>query len=182
MIDTLRKSKSADDIMAHAAALNRGMIYPFVRLADAPDLDQTNYDTAGATPLNPRSIEMLATVLAKEREFAAQGVPARTATLIVTDGENTDFSKSTSQVKDIVDDMRRRETHIVAAMGIANGRTDFRRVFDEMGIDPKWILLPTSDPSSIRRCFEVFSKSSLAASQGAAAFSKTLAGGFGGTP
>lgn len=69
------------------------------------------------------------------------------------------------------------ETHVVAAMGIDDGSTDFRSVFQEMGIEDRWILTPANTASEIRSAFQVFSQSALRASQ-AARFSKTAIGGF----
>ena len=73
--------------------------------------------------------------------------------------------------------MTRSEAHIVAAMGISDGITDFRAVFRDMGIEDRWILTPGNNPSEIRRAFQVFSQSAVRASQ-AASFSQGAAGGF----
>ena len=67
----------------------------------------------------------------------------------------------------------------IAAMGIDNGSTDFRKVFADMGIPAEWILTPKSDPHAIREAFQVFSQSAVRASQ-AAAFSATALAGFAG--
>ena len=73
--------------------------------------------------------------------------------------------------------MRQAETHIVAAMGINDGSTDFRRVFREMGIEDQWSLTPGNDTSQIRRAFQVFSQSAVRASQSAAYFGQAVLGG-----
>jgi hypothetical protein len=73
--------------------------------------------------------------------------------------------------------MTRSEAHIVAAMGISDGTTDFRSVFREMGIEDRWILTPGNNPSEIRKAFQVFSQSAVRASQ-AASFSSSALGGF----
>jgi hypothetical protein len=64
-------------------------------------------------------------------------------------------------------------------MGIADGRTDFNQIFQDMGIDPKWILTPGNTPSEIRKNFAVFSQSAVRASQNATSFSQTAMAGFG---
>ena len=71
------------------------------------------------------------------------------------------------------------EDHIIAAMGIDDGRTDFRKVFREMGIPDQWILTPGNTPAEIRKAFRVFSSSAVRASQSGASFSQMAAGGFG---
>ena len=177
IIDALSGSKSENDILASASALNKGLIYAYGPLKNVPRLDNKNYDPSGGTPLYDQTIVTLGTVLAKEREFATQaGVPVRTITLIITDGNDEGSRKRAADVLPIVRDMLKRENHIIGAMGIDDGSTDFRKVFGEMGIDDKWILTPKNDPKSIREAFVVFSKSSVQASKGAASFSKM--GGF----
>jgi hypothetical protein len=80
-------------------------------------------------------------------------------------------------VRPLVEDMLRAETHIVAAMGIDDGSTDFRKVFTDMGIQDRWVLTPGSSTSEIRSAFQVFSQSAVRVSQ-AAHFSAAALGGF----
>src|SRR5262250_2064121 len=81
-------------------------------------------------PLYDQTVVLLGTVLAKAQEFADNGVPVRTVTLIITDGADEHSRRATAQtVATLVQDMQQAETHIVAAMGIEDGSTDFRRVF-----------------------------------------------------
>ena len=81
----------------------------------------------------------------------------------------------------MVDSLLQTEAHVIIGMGIDDGRTDFRRVFAEMGIPDEWILTPGSTPSEIRRAFRVVSQSAVRASQASAAtFSQTALGAFGG--
>jgi len=63
--------------------------------------------------------------------------------------------------------MLAQENHIVAAMGISDGTTDFREVFRKMGIADRWILTPGNSASEIRRAFSVFSQSAVRAAAGA---------------
>ena len=92
----------------------------------------------------------------------------RTVTLIIMDGG--DYGSTLckpADVKTIIDDMLAQENHIVAAMGISDGTTDFKAVFRDMGIPDRWILTPGNSGSEIRRAFAVFSQSAVRASQGA---------------
>jgi hypothetical protein len=92
----------------------------------------------------------------------------RTVTLIITDGGDYGSTRcKPDDVKAIVDDMLGQENHIVAAMGISDGSTDFKAVFRSMGIPDRWILTPGNSASEIRRAFAVFSQSAVKASQGA---------------
>ena len=75
--------------------------------------------------------------------------------------------------------MLRMESHIVAAMGISDKTTDFRRVFRDMGIPDQWILTPGGTQSEVRKAFHAFSQSAVRLSQGKASFSRAALGGFG---
>lgn len=179
VLDALSKSKQKDTILCHAKALNNGVIYPYCTIDHAVRLDRNNYKPRGETPLYRTAIEVLSTVLAKSQEFALNGVPVRTATLIVTDGMDVSNGKVTiGHVGQIIKDLLMQETHIIAGMGISDGTTDFKRIFLEMGIPDKWILTPANSSSEIRKAFAVFSQSAVRASQSAASFSKTALGGF----
>jgi hypothetical protein len=123
-------------------------------------------------------VVLLATVLAKSQELAQAGVPARTVTLIISDGADCHSTRATAgHVAALVRDLQRAETHIVAALGISDGSTDFRKVFREMGIEDRWILTPGASDREIRAAFQMFSQSAVRASQGGG-FSKTALGGF----
>lgn len=180
VLEALGGSKQSESVLAHTRYLNGYVLYPYCQIAQAVRLDNMNYDPCHSTPLYDQSVVLLGTVLAKAQEFEMNGVPARTITLIITDG--ADCRSTHAKAKDvakIVADMRRSEKHIVAALGIDDGYTDFRQVFKSMGIEDKWILTPKNNASDIRAAFLLFSKSAVRASQSSKAFSATAGGGFG---
>lgn len=180
VLEALAGSKQKDGVLAHTRYLNGHVLYPYCGLGGATRMDSRNFDPNGGTPLYDQTVVILGTVLAKSRQFAASGVPARTVTLIITDGADECSTRSkASDVKALVSDMLKAERHIVAALGVDDGSTDFREVFREMGIEDRWILTPGNGASEIRRAFQVFSQSALRASQSAGSFSKTSVGGFG---
>jgi len=183
-LDALKDAKQERNLLVQTAYLNGGILNPYSLRASAPRMDPQNYNPNGGTPLHEATIVTLGRVIAKAQEFADSGLPVRTVTLIVTDGAATDTHRTADEVRTVVRDMLKKEIHIVAGMGIDDGSTDFRRVFREMGIRDEWILTPGSTPSEIRRAFQVFSRSAVRASQNAANFGTTLAGGFAsaGTP
>jgi len=179
VLDALTACSQKDGILVHTRYLNGEVLYPYCTLDQAKRMDSHNYNPEGGTPLHDQSVVLLGTVLAKSREFAEAGVPARTVTLIITDGADEHSMRARPRdVAALVADMRRAERHIVAAMGVDDGSTDFRRVFREMGIEDKWILTPGDKAADIRRAFQVFSQSAVRASQGAGRFSRTALGGF----
>jgi hypothetical protein len=135
----------------------------------------SNYDPQLGTPLFDQTAVLLGTVIAKSQQLAQAGIAVRTVTLIITDGGDCGSTRcKPADVKALVTDMLAQENHIIAAMGIDDGSTNFRKVFASMGIPDRWILTPGNSASEIRRAFAVFSQSAMRVSQGAAAL-----GGFG---
>jgi hypothetical protein len=181
VLDALAASQQKDSILAHTRYLNGQVLFPYRPVAQAVRMDQKNYQPDLGTPLYDQAMVLLGTVLAKAQEFAGAGVQARTVTLILTDGADCGSQLfGANDVAQLVGDLLRAETHVVAALGIYDGSTDFRRVFREMGIEDRWILTPGAGAQEIRRAFRLFSQSALRASQSAAAFGAATAGGFAG--
>ncbi|MDO8425811.1 MAG: hypothetical protein Q7T01_04875 [bacterium] len=178
VLDALVASKQDDSILAASYLLNNGLLDAYGSLRVATRLDSHNFNPSGGTPLYERALEVLATVLAKTQEFADNGVPVRSATLLVTDGGANGFQATAAQVRALVTDLLRQECHIVAGMGVDDGTTDFRQVFREMGVRDEWILAPKNTPSEVRKAFGAFSRSAVRASQSAGSFSQTAVGGF----
>jgi len=178
VLEALAACRQADDIFVHNRYLNGHVLYPYTSVAQAVRMDGANYDPNLGTPLYDQTVVLLGTVLAKSQEFADHGVPVRTVTLLITDGADCHSTRATARnVASLVADMLQTESHIVAAMGISDGTTDFAAVFRAMGIPDRWILTPGNTASEIRKAFQVFSQSAVQASQ-ATSFSKTALGGF----
>ncbi|NMO18015.1 hypothetical protein HPC49_14785 [Pyxidicoccus fallax] len=180
VLEALLASKQKDGVLFHTRYLNGNVLNPFRPLEDVVRMHSGNYQADMGTPLYDQTVVLLGTVLAKAQEFSDNGVPVRTVTLLITDGADVHSQKAKAKdVAALVKDLQRAESHIVAAMGIDDGRTNFRRVFQEMGIEDKWILTPGQNAQEIRAAFQVFSQSAVRVSQGAASFSRTALGGFG---
>jgi len=167
VIDAMRSSKQAGEVLAHTRYLNGHVLCPYTALDQAVAMTPANYNPHLGTPLYDQTTVVLGTVIAKAQELAQAGIAVRTVTLIITDGGDYGSTRcKPADVKAIVDDMLAQECHIVAAMGISDGSTDFRAVFRDMGIPDRWILTPGNSASEIRRAFAVFSQSAVRASQG----------------
>ncbi len=168
VLDALGQSKQAGEVLAHTRYLNGHVLFPYTQLAHAERLTPANYDPRLSTPLYDQTCVLLGTVIAKAQELAQAGIAVRTVTLIITDGGDCGSARCKAKdVAAIVRDMLAQENHIVAAMGISDGSTDFRDVFAKMGIPDRWILTPGNSASEIRRAFAVFSQSAVRASAGA---------------
>ena len=181
VLDALMSTKQSQNIFIHNRYLNGHVLYPYCPLPQAIRMDTQNYNPNLGTPLYDQTVVVLGTVLAKAQEFADNGVPVRTITLIITDGADAGSMKASAKtVAAIVRDMLAAENHIVAAMGVDDGgQTDFKRVFKEMGIRDEWILTPGNSDTEIRKAFQVFSQSAVRVSQSAANLNQGLYGGFG---
>jgi hypothetical protein len=178
--EVLDGSKQRDGVLLHTRYLNGHILNAYCAIEDATNMDSKNYNPNQGTPLYDQTAVVLATVLTKAQEFAENGVPCRTITLIISDGEDEHSRRhDAAGIAPLVHDMLMAETHIVAAMGIGDNQSLFRRIFAEMGIPDEWILTPGNTPAEIRQAFALFSRSSVRASQGAASFSQTAMGGFG---
>ena len=182
---SLKASKQSAGILMYERFLNGGQVYPFIDLAQAPAMDDATYRIQGATPLYREILATLGIIGAKVTDFSLAGVPARCVTVIVTDGANydpTNTAQDTRQLrqdcKTVISDLLSQENHIVIAMGIDDGGTDFRDVFTEIGIPERWILTPDNTEAEVRKAFEVVSRSTVQASQTAGSFSQTALTGF----
>ena len=178
VLDALRECRQSDDIFVHNRYLNGDVLYPYTQVANAIGMDASNYNPNQGTPLYDQTVLLLATVLAKAQEFADHGVPVRTVTLLISDGADMHSTNATARhVASLVEDMLMAENHIIAAMGIDDGTTEFRQVFREMGIPDNWVLTSGNTASEVRKAFQVFSQSAVKASQ-SVSFSKSALGGF----
>jgi hypothetical protein len=175
VLEALQKSRQAGEVFAHCRYLNGDVLYPYVPLDGAVTMDANNYDPRHGTPLYDQTVVLLGTVIAKSAELAQAGIPVRTVTLLITDGGDYGSTRcGPKEVRALVQDMLAQENHVIAAMGIHDGTTDFMTVFRDMGIPDRWILTPRNSPTEIRKAFQVFSQSAVAVSAGAA-----FVGGFG---
>ena len=174
VLDALRASKYSCEVLAHTRYLNGHVLFPYTALDHAVAMTAANYDPRLSTPLFDQTAVLLGTVIAKSQELSQAGIAVRTVTLIITDGGDYGSTRcKPADVKALVADMLAQENHIVAAMGISDGTTDFKQVFRSMGIPDRWILTPGNSASEIRRAFAVFSQSAVRMSAGA------QLGGFG---
>jgi hypothetical protein len=168
VIDALRASKQSGEVLAHTRYLNGHVLCPYTALDHAVAMTAANYDPRLGTPLFDQTAVLLGTVIAKSQELSQAGIAVRTVTLIITDGGDYGSTRcKPADIKALVADMLAQENHIVAAMGISDGTTDFKQVFRSMGIPDRWILTPGNSASEIRRAFAVFSQSAVRVSAGA---------------
>ncbi len=164
-LQTLSAEKGADEVLLATRYLNGKVINAYADLNHATMMNALTYREGGGTPLYDQSVIFLGTVIAKTAQLTKLGGRVRTFTLIISDGADRHSRATTAQsVAWLVGDMLLSGRHIVAAMGVNDGTTSFRHVFQEMGIKPGWILTVDDSREAIRRAFrEVTDKLALAA-------------------
>lgn len=178
VIQALAETTNPSGIWFHSRYLKGLELNPWSPLLISKRLDNKNYRPQGDTPFYDETAAILGSIIAKSQEFRNNWVGVRTATLLVTDGKDEGSKVQTAEsVRSIVTDMYGTGVHIIAAMGIYDGVTDFRKVFIEMGIHENLILTPGSTPNEIRKAFGLFGKmASQATNQDQ--FGNLLEGGF----
>ncbi len=187
--DSLLGTKQKGGILMAANLFNRGLLHGFDTLENAVRLDARNYNPSGGTPLYDSTAVVLGLAAAKRQQFSDNGVPARAIVPIYTDGADVGSRMRASDIEIIVRDLLQTEQFIVIGVGIDDSTkdhqgnvirkgTDFKAVFQSMGIQDRWILTPGNSPSEIRGAFAMVSQSVSLASQNAGSFSKGVKGGF----
>ncbi len=178
VIQALQESAKPSTIWFHTRYLKGYELNSWNQLERVTRMDRSNFRPDGGTPLYDETVAILGSVITKTQEFRNHWVQVRTATLIVTDGEDTESRLQTpTSVKNVVIDMYNMGIHIIVAMGIDDGKTDFRKVFIEMGIHENLILTPGNTPDEIRKAFGLFGKMASRAID-PRRFNNMLTGGF----
>lgn len=180
VIDAVLDAKNAEEVIATMTFLNKGLLYGFQSVTNVPRLNDSNYDPSGYTPLYDNIAQSVGLVVAKAAEFMQKGVPARSVTMIVTDGADVGSTqhRTPESLRPLIERAVKSEQHVILAMGIDDGTTDFRGVFTRMGLNPDHILTPKNSPSEIRRAFMMFSKSMARASVAAGTSLAAAVGSF----
>lgn len=179
VIDALFASPHPDSVLFATRYLNGQLLNPYGPLSMAQRLTTRNFTPNRGTPLYDQTVETLKMVLAKYEQVRADWREARTATLLVTDGlDEHSRIQNAASVAEVIRSMRDTGHHIIAAMGISDGSTDFRRVFIAMGIDPNWILTTGSTKEDILKAFGLFAEKASEATR-PENFTALLTSGFG---
>lgn len=179
---TLLGSKQGADVFMASRTVNGQVVYPFCKLKEVPDLVyKQNFHANGGTPLFDEIAVTYEIVAKQVEEYEEACIPCRTITVFVTDGRD-EHSKAFREAKELLPLTVARMNHemdVIAGVGITDGYFDFRKMFQEMGLQDEWILTPANSEHEFREVFRVLSQSALNVSQaGAGGFSQATAGGF----
>lgn len=166
VVDALANSPRSERVIFATRYLNGRLLNPYGPIEKAQRLNRINFRPDRGTPLYDQTAELLKMVLAKYEQVRADWKEARTATLLVTDGcDEHSGIQTVLSIAEIIKSMRGTGHHIIAAMGIDDGTTDFRQIFQSMGIDPKWILTPGSTQKEIQEAFGMFAQTASKAAE-----------------
>lgn len=167
LLDEMRSGADGLRTLLLTRHLNGKVHNPFLPLSMCQKLDTSSFRAGGGTPLYEQTLITLGTVLAKTEELVARGATPRSATLILTDGEPTDWTLSREvQLAQVVRDMQQSGMHIIAGMGIGTPN-QFRATFRKMGI-PDGLIFSARDRKGILEAFRMFGKAMMELTSGPA--------------
>lgn len=127
-------AKAAAELSLVPLSLNNGPVSTSTEyLAEVPKLTRAKFSPNGSTPLFDQSIVTVGGVIAKVQEFENAGIAARTWTLIVSDGGDYGSQRKASDVATVVKELN-SEQHLILAMGVSDGTTNYNKVFLSMGV------------------------------------------------
>lgn len=141
--------------------LNKGLLFPYTYLESVRPLQDRDVMADGMTPLYNQAVAVIGGVLLKAKDFDDNGISTRSWSMILSDGGNNVRGSSERDVAAIINKLN-VEQHKVLGFGIDDGETDFKAVFQSMGIHPNNVLVASNDPSAIRRQFNAASQSAVA--------------------
>jgi len=147
------------------------------------DLDDSNHECDGGTPLFSKANEGLGAMMTKVAELKAAGRTAQSFSVFISDGEASDEDvmlggehvSPLANASRLISGMTTMKQHIVCGVSIGGGAD---ATFRSMGIANKWILSPENDEFAFNDAMRQVSRASRAASRGAGAFQTTADGGF----
>ncbi len=184
VIESLKNSTVREKILfktqlfSEQGALNNWIPLDDAKNLIAPDEDkgiEGNYKTESNTPLYDASYKILANADAERKSIINKAnKQARFGVMIISDGEDCKSERYTAKnveekVKKIMSENDPERPNTISFMGLPNPRVNYIDIANSMGIENQrpgtrseqvmQILTPTSDQRSIRRAFEIFSKS-----------------------
>lgn len=148
------------DVLVAVAGLNSGVIRPYCRIQDATPLTEYDYSAKEdyGTPLFDVTVQAHSLQMAKYTELSLHGYTARTATMIITDGEDSGSHLSAADVAAVVTDLVHDRHQVIE--GIYRGACR-KSTFREMGIPDDWIRSGGESKEELLNEFVRFSQSSM---------------------
>lgn len=168
LLDAFSGAKDRDAVLLACWTFSSQMdvVHSYVPVGDATRLDAKNYRASGATALYDAWCSALAANVAYAQRLRDGGTPTRSVVVVVTDGEDVGSRHGAADCARLSRDLLASELFTLALVGVG-GDVNFEHVARAMGIPAGCILWEKdATPSSLRRAFQLVSRSAVRASQG----------------
>ncbi len=180
ILEALKGASQKGRILVNCRYLNGKVLCPYNYLETTPKMTSTNFQSGGGTPLYDQALVTFGGVMAKVQEFEGKGINVRSWTLLISDG--ADYGSRNASAKNVAELIHslNSETHMVLALGVSDGSTNFKSIFQEMGVREDRILVSTNDPKTIRKTLRLASQSAAAFNEPVSPTGGASLGGFAG--
>lgn len=168
LLDAFSGAKDRDAVLLACWTFSgqTDVLHSYVPVSDATRLDARNYRAAGSTALYDTWCSALAANVAYAQRLRDGGTPARSVVVVVTDGEDVGSRHSAADCARLSRDLLASELFTLALVGVGSD-VNFEHVAKSMGLPAGCILWEKdATPSSLRRAFQLVSRSAVRASQG----------------
>ena len=181
-LDVFRDAPNASEIYVQIVYIDGQILMPWTPAAQTVRLNHDNYVARSDTPLYDTTMAVVGANVALAQLMFELGIPVKTSSLVVTDGEDQGSKFKSPDCASLVRSAlgSRRRQHLLGAMGVGAKEEMFREMFLDMGIDPNWICLPGDSIEKLIQFYNGFSRSSVSASQGNAQFVTAASTGIAG--
>lgn len=168
LLDAFSGAKDRDAVLLACWTFSgqMGVVHSYVPVPDATRLDAKNYRASGSTALYDTWCSALAANVAYAQRLRDGGTPTRSVVVVVTDGEDVGSRHTAADCARLSRDLLASELFTLALVGVG-ADVNFEHVAKSMGIPGGCILWEKdATPSSLRRAFQLVSRSAVRASQG----------------
>jgi hypothetical protein len=168
LLDAFSGARERDSVLlaTWTFAQDAKVVHSYLPTSDAVRLDARNYRASGSTRLYDTWCDALTANVAYAQRLRDGGTPTRSVVVVVTDGEDVSSQRGTSHCARLSRDLLASELFTLAFVGVGKD-VDFEAVARAMGIPAGCVLVQReATPSSLRRTFQLVSRSAIRASQG----------------
>lgn len=151
---------SRNEILVGTMALSGDILYAYERRQKAKGLNREIYiPTFGETPLHRQTAQLCRLITEKQGQLAGKGIPTRTMTLVMSDGQDTDENKYLEAAQAGIQQLQSGYKSKVYGIGFGDYA---RAALIEMGI-PSGLVLPAGNEKQLTEAFLEFSQATSAA-------------------
>ncbi len=167
LVDAFAGSKEKGSILLALWTFNHELdvLHSYVPVDDALRLDAQNYRSDGTTRLYDTWCDALTANVAYAQRLRDSGTPCRSVVVLITDGEDVGSRRRATDCARLSKDLLASEQFVLAFVGVGKD-ADFRQVAQRMGVPDGCVTVQDqATPSTLRRVFQMVSRSAIRASQ-----------------